>query len=403
MKTVTEFIPSGGITSPRGFSAGAFSAGIKNSGTGRLDLAILLSDNVCSAAAVFTKNRVKAAPVLVSQQRLLGGKATALIVNSGCANACTGEPGMKHALEMAEMAARQTGLSPEDVLVASTGVIGDCLPMHRIREAVSKIELSAGGGHDLALAIMTTDTVPKEAAVSVNNGSFIIGGTAKGSGMIHPDMATLLCFLTTDAAVDIAFLDKALREAVDISFNMVSVDGDTSTNDMALVMANGKAGNELIKENSPLASAFSEALKEVCIRLAREIARDGEGATKLIEVAVKHAVSLADARLVARTIVCSPLVKTAVHGCDPNWGRVITAAGYSGAEISPGKLGLEIGGIRLVKDGCPVTFKHDDVVRSLSGPEVSIVLDLNLGDAAAVAWGCDMSEEYVTINSEYTT
>ena len=394
---------SGGITSPRGFSAGAVSAGIKNSGSPRLDLAILLSEVVCNAAAVFTRNRVQAAPVIVTRQRLREGKAAAVIVNSGCANACTGETGMKHASEMTEIAARHTGLSPDAVLVASTGVIGDCLPLNRIRDAVSGIALSVDGGHDFAMAIMTTDTVPKEAAVTVGGTGFTIGGTAKGSGMIHPDMATLLCFLTTDAAVETAFLNKALKEAVDISFNMVSVDGDTSTNDMVLFMANGQARGEMITEESIHAAAFQEALRQLCIRLAREIVRDGEGATKLIEVTVKGAAALADARQVARTIVCSPLVKTAVHGSDPNWGRVITAAGYSGVVLDASKLELEIGGIRLVKNGCPVSFNHADVVRKLDASEISIVLDLNLGNVEAVAWGCDMSEEYVTINSEYTT
>jgi glutamate N-acetyltransferase/amino-acid N-acetyltransferase len=403
MKTVIEFIPSGGITSPGGFSAGAVSAGIKNSGGERLDLAILLSEAVCNVAAVFTGNKVKAAPVILSQQRLKEGKAFAVIVNSGCANACTGEEGIKHANEMTEIAARHVGVSPSDVLVASTGVIGNCLPLNRIKDAISKITFSVEHGHDFALAIMTTDTVPKEAAVIITDGGFIIGGTVKGSGMIHPDMATLLCFLTTDAAVETNFLNKALKEAVDISLNMVSVDGDTSTNDMVLIMANGRAGGELITENSKLAGLFREALVSLCTHLAREIARDGEGATKLIEITVKGASSLTDARLVARTIVSSPLVKTAVHGSDPNWGRIITAAGYSGADVSIDKLALDIGGIQVVKNGRPVSFKHADVVNVLDGTEISIVLDLGLGDAEAVAWGCDMSEEYVTINSEYTT
>ena len=265
------------------------------------------------------------------------------------------------------------------------------------------ITFSIDGGHDFALAIMTTDTVPKEAAVTVGNTGFTIGGVVKGSGMINPDMATMLCFLTTDAAVDIAFLDKAFREAIDVSFNMVSVDGDTSTNDTALIMANGRAGGEMITGDSSFAGLFQEALQRLCIHLAREIARDGEGATKLITVTVKGATCLADARLVARTIVSSAMVKTAVHGSDPNWGRVIAAAGYSGIQLDNDKLTLEIGGIRLVKNGCPVAFNHADAVEKLNGNEVSIVLDLKQGNAEAVAWGCDMSEEYVTINSEYTT
>jgi glutamate N-acetyltransferase/amino-acid N-acetyltransferase len=301
------------------------------------------------------------------------------------------------------MAARHLGVEPSGVLVASTGIIGNCLPMERIRDAVPKIAFSVEGGHDFALAIMTTDTVPKEAAVSAGGGKFTIGGTVKGSGMIHPDMATLLCFLTTDAAVEVDFLNKVLKEAADISFNMVSIDSDTSTNDMALIMANGKSGTETITGDSALAGMFREALNILCVHLAREIARDGEGATKLIEVTVDGAATSEEARLVARTIVSSPLVKTAVHGSDPNWGRVITAAGYSGVELAADKLDLEIGGIRLVTGGRPVSFDHDSVVGVLNGSEVSVALDLNLGEYRAVAWGCDMSEEYVTINSEYTT
>ena len=270
MKDIVDFIPSGGITSSGGFSAGAVSAGIKNNTGVRLDLGMLFSELPCNAAAVFTANKVKAAPVVLSRQRLQRGKANALVVNSGCANACTGESGMTHAVEMTELAARYLGLSPEDVLVASTGVIGDCIPMDHVRAAISEIALSVDGGHELAMAIMTTDTVPKEAAVSVGDGSFIIGGTAKGSGMIHPDMATLLCFLTTDATVEIDFLRMALKKAVDVSFNMVSVDGDTSTNDMVLIMANGSAGAELITENSNYADVFQQALDRVCIFLARE-------------------------------------------------------------------------------------------------------------------------------------
>jgi glutamate N-acetyltransferase/amino-acid N-acetyltransferase len=403
MNNTPDFIPSGGITSPRGYSAGAVSAGIKNGGTRRLDLGILLSEKSCNAAAVFTGNKVKAAPVLLSQEKLEKGKATALVVNSGCANACTGSRGLDDAAEMMELAARHCTLSTEEVVVASTGVIGDYLPMERIRAAVPEITLSLDGGHDLARAIMTTDTVPKEVALPVDNGSYIIGGIAKGSGMIHPDMATLLCFLTTDAAVDAGFLKEALKRAVDISYNMVSIDNDTSTNDMVMIMANGCAGGDIITGEGEQAELFQQALEAVCIYLARGIARDGEGATKLIEVNVKGAAGTEDARIVARTVVTSPLVKSAIHGSDPNWGRVITAAGYSGAEIVTDKFDLEMGGIELVRNGCPVSYDEAAVVRSLDGAEVSMTLNLNIGSGEAVAWGCDLSEEYVTINSEYTT
>jgi glutamate N-acetyltransferase/amino-acid N-acetyltransferase len=401
MKTEPDFIPSGGITSPGGFLAGATDAGIKDKNESRLDLGILFSEAPCAAAAVFTTNKVKAAPVLLSQKRLKKGKASAVVMNSGCANACTGEQGMADALEMTELAARRVGVSPEDVLVASTGIIGITLPMGRIRTAMPKIVLSAEGGHDLARAIMTTDTVPKEVAVRADD--YIIGGIAKGAGMIHPDLATLLCFLTTDASIDGDFLAQALRKAVDISFNMVSIDGDSSTNDTVLIMANGTAGGRPIVKDSRRAGAFQEALNKACIYLARANARDGEGATKLIEVDVSGAASAKDARLAARTIVSSSLVKTAVHGSDPNWGRVLAAAGRSGAALEPDKLELYIGDIRVVKDGAPVPFDKKEVVKHLDGKEVYIALNLNIGKAKATAWGCDLSEEYVKINAEYTT
>jgi glutamate N-acetyltransferase/amino-acid N-acetyltransferase len=401
MEAIVESIPTGGVTSPGGFRAGAVCAGIKSEARDCLDLGILASEATCKAAAVFTTNRIKAAPVVLSQQRLERGRAVAVVVNSGGANACTGEPGLADAVEMAELAARHIGVLPDDVMVASTGVIGQRLPMERIRAGVGRIVLAAEGGHELARAIMTTDTVPKE--VAVRTGDFIIGGVAKGAGMIHPNLATLLCFLTTDASVDVDFLRLALREAVDVSFNMVSIDGDTSPNDMVLIMANGLAGGEPILSGSPQAGIFQQALNQVCVHLARAVARDGEGATKFIEVTVSGAASMADARTVARTIVSSPLVKSAVHGSDPNWGRVLAAAGRSGVELVEASTDLYIGNICLVNHGCPLSFSREEVVRLLSNREVAIALDLNLGSGTATAWGCDLSEEYVTINSQYTT
>jgi glutamate N-acetyltransferase/amino-acid N-acetyltransferase len=273
--------------------------------------------------------------------------------------------------------------------------------MERIQGGIRRIKLSSEGGHELAQAIMTTDTVPKEVAVKA--GDFIIGGMAKGSGMIHPDLATMLCFLTTDADVDPNFLKHTLKEAVDISFNMLSIDGDNSTNDTVLVMANGKAGGEKAVTGTRQAEVFKEAMQKVCIYLTREIARDGEGATKLIEVAVCGAVNDAEARIAARTIVSSSLVKAAVHGSDPNWGRVVAAAGRSGIELFTDKLELEIGGIRLVSDGEPVSYDKDKVVKHMNGHDVLMKLNLNIGKGKATAWGCDLSEEYVTINSDYTT
>ncbi len=405
MSAETEFIPSGCVTSPRGFHAGATYAGIKKRADDVLDLGILFSEAPCVAAALFTTNRIKAAPVVLSQKRLQSGKIAAVAVNSGCANACTGEQGLIDAAEMADLAARGIGVSAEDVLVASTGVIGVPLPMKLVREAIGRIVLSRDGGHELARAIMTTDTLPKETAVITGAGDneFTIGGVTKGSGMIHPELATMLCFLTTDAVVDIDFLKLALRKAVDASFNMVSIDGDNSPNDMVLIMANGRAGNRVITRDSESAGAFQQALVQVCVYLAKCIARDGEGASRLIEVTVDGAPDILAARLAARAIVSSPLVKAAVHGCDPNWGRIVAAVGRSGAEIVESKIDLHIGGICLVRAGEPLPFEREEVAAVLDRDEVFISLQLNLGTATATAWGCDLSEEYVTINSQYTT
>jgi glutamate N-acetyltransferase/amino-acid N-acetyltransferase len=393
-----ETIPEGTVTSPEGFLAGAISAGINKNAVGKLDLAVLFSEAPCVAAALFTTSRLKSAPVLLSQQRLKGGKVGAVVANSGCANTFTGEQGLDDAAEMAELAAEVIGLSPEEVLVASTGVIGLPLPMERIRDSLGQIVLSRDGGHELARAIMTTDTLAKETAVKVRAGDseFAIGGVAKGSGMIHPDLATLLCFITTDAAVEKDFLKEALKKAVDESFNMISIDGDTSPSDMVLIMANGLKGN--VPDN-----AFQQALEEVCIYLAKCVARDGEGATRLIEVTVNGAASRLEARKAARTVVSSPLVKAAIHGADPNWGRIVAAVGRSGVEAEEAKLELYIGEIPVVKAGSPLPFDKRGLIRLLKDEEVSISLNLNLGSGKATAWGCDLSQEYVTINSQYMT
>ena len=400
-----EFIASGGVTSPRGFRAGATYAGIKEKAKDSLDLGILASEVPSVAAALLTTNRIKAAPIVWCQRQLKSRRAAAIVANSGCANACTGEQGIADVTEIAELTAKKTGLSPEDVLVASTGVIGSPLPMELMRAGLDRIVLSAGGGHQLAKAIMTTDTVSKETAIAVRAGEveFTIGGAAKGSGMIHPELATLLCFLTTDAAVEAAFLKSALQKAVDISFNLVSIDGDTSTNDMVLIMANGLAGNKPISAGSQLADAFQQALSEVCVYLAKCIARDGEGASKLIEVTVSGAPSEAEAGLVARTVVSSPLVKAAVHGGDPNWGRIMAAAGRSGVGVIESKIDLYIGQVCLLKAGRPLSVDQRSLLQVLNSSEVSLSLNLNSGSGLATAWGCDLSEEYVTINSQYTT
>jgi glutamate N-acetyltransferase/amino-acid N-acetyltransferase len=394
MKAGMETIPGGTVTSPEGFFAGATSAGINNK-SDKPDLAILFSEAPCVAAGLFTTSRIKAAPVILSQERLRKGRAGAVVVNSGCANACVGERGVRDAARVAKLTAEGIGILPEEVLVASTGVIGVPLPMKRIAPAIEQVILSREGGHELARAMMTTDTFAKETAVRAGN-SFTIGGVAKGSGMIHPDLATLLCFLTTDAAVELDFAKAALKKAVDASFNMLSIDGDTSPNDMVLLLANGLAGKV-----PP--DAFEQALEKVCVYLARCVAADGEGATRLIEVTVSGARSLAEARLAARTIVGSSLVKAAIHGADPNWGRIMAALGQSGVEVEEAKIDLYIGSIALVKAGVPLSFNKRGVIKLLEGKEVAIGLKLNLGSASATAWGCDLSEEYVTINSQYMT
>jgi glutamate N-acetyltransferase/amino-acid N-acetyltransferase len=405
MAAEIEFIPQGTVTSPEGFFAGATSAGISKKAGDKQDLGILFSEAPCVAGGVFTTNRIKAAPVVLSQERLKQGRVGAVVVNSGCANAFTGDRGLRNAAEMAKLVAEGIGILPEDVLVASTGVIGVPLPMKRIRSGIDKVILSRDGGHELARAMMTTDTFAKETAVAVRVGDnkFTIGGVAKGSGMIHPNLATLLCFLTTDAAVELDFARAALKKAVDISFNMISIDGDTSPNDMVLLMANGLAASEPVSPGAEPADVFEQGLEQVCVYLAKCIARDGEGATKLIEVTVSGALSLAEARSAARTIVSSSLVKAAVHGADPNWGRVMAALGRSGVEVEESKTDLYIGNIPVVKSGRPLPFSKRDIIKLLKGREVFIGLNLNLGSSNATAWGCDLSEEYVTINSRYMT
>jgi glutamate N-acetyltransferase/amino-acid N-acetyltransferase len=403
-KVKTELVPEGTITSAKGFLAGAVSAGLKTKGEETADLGILFSEAPAVAVGMFTTNKIKAAPVILCQRHLAKRSAQAIIVNSGYANACTGEQGTRDALEMANLTAKKLGISVQDVLVASTGVIGTHLPMEHIRAGVERVTPSAEGGHELAEAITTTDAAPKELAVTCNiSGSeIIIGGIAKGAGMIHPNLATLLCFLATDAAVDPDFLQQALKKAVDVSFNMITIDGDTSPNDTVLLLANGLAGNEVIADGLP-AEMFQGALDEICLYLARQVVKGGEGATKLIEVRIEGASSVAEARLAARAIAASPLVKTAIHGCDPNWGRIIAALGRSGSQVEEAKLDLFLADVCLMEKGKPTPFDRERAKAILGEDEVNIRLCLNLGGGAATAWGCDLSEEYVKINSEYTT
>ena len=397
-----DLIPSGSITSASGFLAGAVHAGIKSED--QLDLAILCSEATCKAAGVFTTNQIRSAPVVLSRRHISNGRAQAIVANAGCANACVGEQGLADAVEMAKLTADKLNTSVENVLVASTGVIGVPLPMDRIRAAIPKIKPIDEGGHDFCRAIMTTDTSPKETAVQVDSkeGRFTIGGVAKGAGMIHPNMATILCFIATDAVVSVDFLPAALHRAVDGSFNMISIDGDTSPSDCALLLANGLAGNEPVDFDN--GNAFQEALDAICIHLAKSIAKGGEGATKLIEVTVEGAEDLVWAGQAARVIVSSPLVKAAVHGNDPNWGRIVAALGRSGAKVREDKLDVYLNGVCIMKQGSPSLFNKADMISALGKSDnVLIRLCLNLGDGKATAWGCDLSEEYVTINSAYTT
>ena len=397
-----SLIPDGSVTSVPGFVAGAVHAGIKD--TDELDSAILYSRMPCVATGVFTTNLVKSAPVTVSQRHLAQRKARAIVVNSGCANACLGEQGMTDASEMASLTATKVSIPSQEVLVASTGVIGKPLPMSQIRNGIEKIELHQDGGHKLARAMMTTDTRPKEIAIQVEakEGKFTIGGVAKGAGMMHPELATMLCFITTDAAVNIDFLQQSLKKAANASFNTLSIDGETSPSDCVFLLANGLAGNTEIGFNN--GGDFQNALNEVCIYLAKSIAQDGEGATKLIEVVVEGAVNQTEARQAARTIVSSPLVKAAMHGGDPNWGRIVAALGRSGAKIREDKLDVHLNDICVMKQGSPTRFDAEELRASLTrANKVPIKVYLNMGDGRATAWGCDLSEEYVRINSEHAT
>ena len=400
-----EFIHiAGGVTAPSGFKASGVKARIKYD---KKDLAVIVSEVPAVAAGVFTTNKVKAAPVLLCAENLADYTAQAVVVNSGCANACTGDSGMEMARQMAAAAALNLGIKPSDVMVASTGVIGQKLPMDRI---IPGIALAAGavsseGGHDAAEAIMTTDTVPKETAVQFKLGEKMvtIGGIAKGSGMIQPNMATMLAFLTSDVNIDPLLLNKALKFVADRTFNMVTIDGDTSTNDSLVILANGMAGNTRIEQEDVSFRIFRDALAEVCITLVKMIARDGEGATKLVEIRIRNAPSFTDAKAVAKAIANSNLVKTAIFGEDANWGRIICAVGYSGIDINPDRIDIYLGEEKVAENGAGLDFSEDRAKVILQQEHIIITVDLHIGDAAATAWTCDFSFDYVKINASYRT
>lgn len=395
----------GGITTPQGFVAGVAQAGIKYNE--RYDLALVFSEDAAVGAGVFTTNKFQAAPVQISRQNLVLGKGIrGFVVNSGCANACTGKEGLADAHMMAQTAAEVTGCQAEEFLVASTGVIGVPLPMDKVLEGIKEAgkNLSSEAGSLAARAIMTTDTISKEIALEteIEGKTVVFGAMAKGSGMIHPNMATMLGFVTTDAAITGECLQQALKLANEESFNMVTVDGDTSTNDSLVVLANGRARNNLIDNpNSSAFKRFLDVLKFVCISLAKMIAQDGEGATKLLEVRVLNASSQEDARKAARSIAGSSLVKAALFGNDANWGRVICALGYSEIQFEPSLVEVFLGKLLVAQNGRGLKFDELEAEKVLKQKEVVITVDLKAGDFAGTAWGCDLTYDYVKINADY--
>ena len=400
-----ELIQGGGVTSPKDYASGATYAGLKTSGDDTLDLAILISEAPATVAGTFSTNKVVSPSVTLTRRRASRGSARAVVVNSGCANCCVGEQGLSDAEEMASLAAGHVDIAAEDMLVCSTGIIGVELPMALVRQNMGNIRVTQDGGHDFAGAIMTTDTRAKELAVSldIDGRRVTMGGAAKGSAMVHPEMATMLAFVTTDAEVEREFLQQALSNAVDTSFNMIDVDGDQSTNDTVLVMANGASGGPPIRTGTEAAEAFEEALTYVCTTLAKELVRDAEGAQRLIEVVVDGAGDLRDARIAAREIASSLLVKAMVHGRDPNWGRIMMALGKSRVEFNESKVDIFINDIHIVHEGLAIPYLKDAVVSAMSVPEVRFGVNLNSGGSGATAWGCDLTEEYVTLNSAYST
>ena len=400
----------GGVTAAKGYEAASTAAGIKYQG--RTDMALIYSQVPCVSAGTFTTNVVKAAPVKWDRQIVDSGAGVqAVVVNSGIANACTGEEGMGYCKETAEAAAKALNIDAAGVLVGSTGVIGMQLPMQKL---VDGIQVLAGkkaeglqSGHDVALAIMTTDTVEKEMAVEIEIGgkTVTIGGMSKGSGMIHPNMCTMLAFITTDAAITKEALQKALSEDVEDTYNMISVDGDTSTNDTAILLANGLAGNQEITYASPEYETFKEALHMVNETLAKKMAGDGEGATALFEVKVVGAESIKQAKTLAKSVVCSNLTKAAIAGHDANWGRILCAMGYSGVQFDPEKVDLffesKAGKLQIIENGVATDYSEEVATKILSEPEITATADIKMGDYSATAWGCDLTHEYININADY--
>jgi len=410
MTVTVRVIPDGSITSVQGFEAAGVAAGIKESG--KLDLALVRSIKPCVGAAVFTTNLFKAAPVVYDQQAILSNPTTqrGVVINSGCANACTGEAGLRDAEGMAAAMAQLLGGAPQDYLVMSTGVIGQMLPMDRVLEGIARgvdaLSKDVEQGHRAAQAIMTTDTVPKEIAVTVqaDGVEFVIAGMAKGAGMISPNMATLLVTITTDARISALPAHAALVEAVGESLNMITIDGDMSTNDTAVLLANGLARMpEISDAASPLYDAFLEGLKQVTVSLAKGLVMDGEGATRFIEIAVTGARNRPEARQVAMSVAKSVLFKTAIYGQDANWGRIVCAVGYAGVPLDPNAVRVWMGDLELVRDGGPYQVDEERASAILARREIPIRIDLGQGEASATVWTSDLSHSYVDINAHYRT
>ena len=402
----------GGVCAAQGFRAAGLHVGVKTHNVNKKDVALIVSDSDCAAAAVFTTNVVKAAPIHVTKAHLANGRARAVVANSGNANACA-PLGEENAERMCAAAAKAIGCGAEDVLVCSTGVIGQTLRVNVIEEGMEELagllERSGAGSDAAAHAIMTTDTVKKEAAVETTVGgkTVRIGGIAKGSGMIHPNMGTMLCFITTDCAISPEMIREALVDTAHVSFNRISVDGDTSTNDTCLVLANGLAGNETITGEGEDYAAFLEALKALCVRLARMMAKDGEGARHLITCTVAGAKDEESAQTIAKSVISSTLTKAAIFGCDANWGRVLCAMGYSGEEFDPDKVDVAFasaaGEIPVCRQGRGLDFDEDLAKRILTEDEVEIRVRMGEGDAACTCWGCDITYDYIKINGDYRT
>lgn len=407
MYKVREF--DGSITSVKGFEASGVVADVKGKATGKKDVAIIYSDVDCVGAGVFTKNLVRSQTIDICKDNLRRNQIRAIVINSGNANACVGKKGYTDAMRMTEITADALNIKKEKVLVSSTGVIGQLMPMDRIEKGIKLAaeNLSKNGGFDASEAIMTTDLVAKNMAVKVmmEGGEEIsIAGMAKGSGMIHPNMATMLCYITTDVRIESSILQRILSEITEKTFNMVSVDRDTSTNDSAILLASGKANNPIIdSENCVDYEILKRGVHYVMEYLAKSIARDGEGATKLIEVDVRNALSFDDAKTVGKSVVTSPLVKTAIYGEDANWGRIITAVGYSGAEIEEASIDITVGDVKVCENGMGILEDETEINKILKKDEVKILIDLKLGNQDAKVWGCDLSYDYIKINADYRT